>query len=285
MQVTIYLDLIFIINFLVDIYVLLITAWLMHQRVNVPRLCLGAFIGAVLLLPCILRPGLLFGFSGIVLTIGISMGAVSLSLGIDEVIKKWFLSTTVMVLFGGMFQFLKNHIGMLEDTFYIWFVLFLTSGLMIMFLLGLMLKIRERKSNIYSVHIRHRGRTSEVKLFLDSGNRLWDHMVNKPIIIISEESIKRILTEEEYTVIEKYRLNGYIDYNDSILMKLQRSMFFHEIAYQSVGKNDGKLLCFLVDDVKVEGKDRCYQRQPVAIADKMLFAAKDYKGLLFEDVI
>ena len=124
-----------------------------------------------------------------------------------------------------------------------------------------------------------------MKLFVDSGNQLWDYMVNKPIIIISEESLRAIFTKEEYKIIEKYRLNGYIDYNDSILMKIQRNMFFHEISYQSIGKAKGKLLCFLADNIEVEEKNKCYRKQPVAIADKKLFALKDYKGLLFEDVI
>ncbi len=98
MQITVYLDLIFIINYLVDFYVLLITGMLLHQKLHMIRIGLGALFGAALLLPCVLYPKLLMGFSGIIISIGISMGAVVISLGRDGgFIRKWFLSTTVMV--------------------------------------------------------------------------------------------------------------------------------------------------------------------------------------------
>ena len=81
MQVTVYLDIIFIINFLVDFYVLLITGWLNHQRVKISRIVIGALFGSILFLPLIFCPMLLCGIPGIVILTGTSMGAVLISLG------------------------------------------------------------------------------------------------------------------------------------------------------------------------------------------------------------
>jgi len=114
LQITVYLDLIFIINFLVDLYVLSITGKLMHQKIKGLRIGLGALFGSTVFLPCILHPGLLMGISGIILMIVISMGAVAISLGREGgFIRKWSLSTTIMVIFGGIFQMMS--IGLLRD--------------------------------------------------------------------------------------------------------------------------------------------------------------------------
>ena len=123
MQITVYLDLIFIINFLVDLYVLSITGKLMHQKIKGLRIGLGALFGSTVFLPCILHPGLLMGISGIILMIVISMGAVAISLGRGGgFIRKWSLSTTIMVIFGGIFHLIKDRFGVLHITFYKWMI-------------------------------------------------------------------------------------------------------------------------------------------------------------------
>lgn len=288
MQITVYLDLIFIINYLVDFYVLLITGMLLHQKLHMIRIGLGALFGAALLLPCVLYPKLLMGFSGIIISIGISMGAVVISLGRDGgFIRKWFLSTTVMVLFGGIFQLLKSRLGVLDITFYTWLIFFLAGGIACYISICFLVRCREERDNLRHIYIYHRGKTIEETVLVDSGNRLWDYMTGKPVMLLSEMTIRKILSEEEVHFIEEYKKKGYIDYEDNILLKTPKT-YFHEISYRSVGKMSGRLLCVMLDSVEVSEyhfKTKFLKKQPCAIADESLFKGKSYKGLLFPDDI
>lgn len=282
MQVTVYLDLIFLINYVVDFYVLLITGWLVHQKTQMVRIGLGALFGSLCLLPFTLIPRLLMGVSGVMLSTGISMGAVFIALGkAGGFMRKWFLSTTVMVLFGGIFHFLKGWFGRQQLTCYIWMILFMASGIILVMLIRLLKRNVYRGNQLYRIIISHQGRSVEEYVYMDTGNQLWDTLYNKPVLLLSEELMERLLSKEELYLIGEYKKKGYIDYSNPILLKTQKRMCFHEIAYQSVGKSSGKLLCFLLERMECREKNTCYTRQPTAIADAFLFQGKEYKGLLF----
>lgn len=286
MQITVYLDLIFIINFLVDLYVLSITGKLMHQKIKGLRIGLGALFGSTVFLPCILHPGLLMGISGIILMIVISMGAVAISLGREGgFIRKWSLSTTIMVIFGGIFQMMKDRFGVLHITFYKWTIFFLLSGMAGSFLMLLLTRSRERGRYIININIQHGGREIKVCVFMDSGNRLWDAIYGKQVLLLSKEIAQKILSDDEYRIVERYKRDGYIDYNDPSFLNIQKNICFHEIAYKSVGRSSGKMLCFIVESVEVEGRNKIYYKQPVAVAQEELFSGKEYRGLIFSDDI
>ena len=309
MQVTVYLDLIFIINFLVDFYVLAITGILFHRKLSMVRIGLGALFGSLTLLPCMLFPKLIMGFGGVVIMTGISMGAVMISLGnTGGLIKKWFLSTTIMVLFGGVFSLLKSRFGVLHITFYTWLIFIFASGIIVWIVIGFIVRQRKERNNICRIYIQNQGRMLEEDVLMDTGNRLWDSRFDRPVMLLSEELVKKIVSHKEYELIKEYKTKGYIDYSNPILLKTQKTCF-HEISFQSVGKMSGKLLCFLIDEIYVveasesgsikdmvqikknEGRRiddsnvRHYRKQPCAVADEKLFIGKAYKGLLFPDNI
>lgn len=286
MQVTVYLDIIFIINFLVDFYVLLITGWLNHQRVKISRIVIGALFGSILFLPLIFCPKLLCGIPGIVILTGTSMGAVLISLGKEGgFIRKWFLSTTIMFLFGGVFHYVKNSLGVPRVKLYTWLIIFPAAGLLGGLMVSLLIRARKDGNYIVDIRINHNGRVVDDSIFIDSGNRLWDVIYGKPVILLSEELSKKILSNDEWSLVEAYKKNGYIDYSDLFCTYIQKRICFHEIAYQSVGNSSGKLLCFIVESVEITNTGKVYKKQPAAIADSQLFAGKNYQGLLFADDI
>ena len=291
MQVTVYLDLVFVINFIADFYVLLITGWIIHQKISMIRIVMGATFGAAVFLPCVIYPNLFMGFSGIMLSIGISMGAVAISLGIKGgFIRKWFLSTTIMVLFGGIFQLIKLKIELPHITIYTWLIFISASGIIVCIIISGLVRIREQEKDICRIYIRHQGKNMETDVLIDSGNRLWDARFNKPVILLSEDIIQVIVSSDEYDFINEYKKKGYVDYHDPILLKTPKTCF-HEISFQSVGEMSGKLLCFLIEEIRVSYVKKsnkihkCYIKQPCAIVDPELFDNKQYKGIFFSDNI
>ena len=286
MQVTVYLDLIFLINFCVAFYVLVITGWLLKAEINYRRIGFGALFEALVLLPLIMYPQLLIGIPGIILSVAISMGTIKIALGKSGgFIKKWFLSTTVMTAFGGVFQLLKNIMFPLHINMYKWMIIFMISGILIIIIAGYYINLRQRYSNIYRICIICGQRKAECNVFLDTGNHLKDYLFGKPVLILSEEIVENVLSDKEIDFIKEYKKKGYIDYQNPIVLNSQKNICFHEIAYKSVGRSSGKLLCFLLESVEISGREKVLKKQPVAIVDNRLFKNREYKGLLFPDEI
>lgn len=257
MQVTIYLDIIFFINFITDFVVLLLTGVILKQKLSFWRLVSGAFFGAVLLLPVILFPNLLKGITGVFVLMGISMGAVFVSLGKKGgIIKKWFLSTTIMVLLGGLMNYLKCITGITAVKLSKWLVIFAGGTALSVITIYFLHKVIQRENSIYLIKIKNGNRILLSMMYLDTGNMLWDPLFSKPVIVLSEEVVKECLEEEEREVIEQYKKKGQLCYKNVLICKSQRKDCFHEITYQSVGNPSGKLLCFLADEICINGSER-----------------------------
>lgn len=287
MQIIVYLDVIFFINFIADFVVLLLTGILSKQQIVLWRLLAGALFGAGLLLPFVCYPYLLMGKTGIAACVGISMGAVAVSFGRKKgcFIKIWFLSTTIMFLLGGIMNYLKN---MTNNTFMqlsVWMLLFAGSSLSGFTLLRFLKHTVQKKDHMYLMKVKHENQIVVEQVYMDTGNMLWDPLFYKPVIMLSEQFVERCITKEEKEIVEEYREKGRLDFKKILACNTQRKVCFHEIAYQSVGNSSGKLLCFLVEEVHISGCNHILKKQPVAIGPSFLFEGKDYQGLLHRECI
>lgn len=287
MQITVYLDIIFFINFIADLMVLFLTGVILKQKIVFWRLLAGAFFGAGMLLPLVCFPHLLMGKTGIAACVGISMGAVAISFGRKNgnFIKKWFLSTTIMFLLGGIMNYFK---GITDNTFIqlsVWMILFTGSAFCGLGMLHFLKQTIQKEDNLYLVKIRYENQVAVDQVYLDTGNMLWDPLFYKPVIMLSEKFVKRCITKEEEEIVEEYREKGRLNFEKILACGTQRKACFHEITYQSVGNPSGKLLCFLVEEVHISGSDHVLKKQPVAIGPSFLFEGKEYQGLLHRECI
>ena len=287
MQVTVYLDVVFFINFIVDFFVLLLTGIIMKQKIVFLRLLIGAVFGAGLLLPLTLYPYFLTGKTGIILCTGISMGAVAISFGRKNggLVKKWFLSTTILVLLGGIMSYLRYMAGITSIRFTVWLLLFAGGGGLSFCMIYCLQKMIHKKDNIYLIQIKHGNMETVDYVYLDTGNMLWDPLFCKPVILLSENLVRRCMTEEEKVFVEEYRIRGQINYKNQMLLDAQKKVCFHEIAYQSVGNPSGKLLCFLIEEIDIKDSDTRLVKQPVSIGPANLFEGREYQGLLHRECI
>lgn len=247
----------------------------------------GASFGAGMLLPLVYFPYLLMGKLGIAACVGISMGAVAISFGRKNggFIKKWFLSTTIMFLLGGIMNYLKR---ITDDTFMqlsVWMILFTGSSLCGIIALYFWKYTIQKKDNIYLIKVKHENQVAVDQVYLDTGNMLWDPLFYKPVIMLSEGFVIRCMTKEEKEIIEEYREKGKLNFEKILTCNTQKKACFHEITYQSVGNPSGKLLCFLVEEIHINGCDRILKKQPIAIGPSFLFEGKEYQGLLHRECI
>lgn len=282
MQVTIYLDVIFLVNFLADWFILLLTAMILKERICRWRLILGALFGAGMLLPFLLYPALLIGMSGVIIYIGISLGAVRIAFSGTQrqVLKKWLLSTTIMISLGGVMGGFKAVMRISTLTFLKWGIGLLIGVLLVFYLTGYLRRVIQDKNQIYKIRVLHNKKEMIADVFLDTGNLLWDVLYNKPVILINERLIKQCMGEEEIDIIEEYKKRGFLNYEKIINFEGQKKTYFHEIAYQSVGNPSGKLLCIIASEVRIDRENVILKNQPIALGADVLFMGKDYQGLL-----
>lgn len=286
MQITVYLDIIFLVQFIIILFVLYFTAILIREHIVIWKMICAAFFGAGILLPFIQIPHLLIGKNAIIVSFIISIGTVLIAFGIRKGFwKKWFLSTTIMIFLSGVMNYLRYAFCIQSLTFLIWIGFFLLSVLTIYFIFIIINEIVHHDNYLYLIKLQHGKHSVTDYVYLDTGNMLWDPYFLKPVILIDESMIKKLMTEEEILLLDTYKKKGYIDYEKGIEKNREKQKCFHEIPYKCVGKISGKLLCFLVEDVYILDLDKRLKNQPIAIVTNQLFFGKKYRGLLNRECI
>lgn len=287
MQITVYYDVVFLMNFVVDFAVLYLTGMIAKKKIRWSRIIIGAVFATMSLLIFILYPVLFIGCKGVVILIGISMGTVAIPYWEKHwsFIRTWFLSTTLMVLIGGIMNYLKYILHATALQIYSWFLLFAVSCICVVMIVISLRNIFKQKENIYLVQFVHGEYITVETLYLDTGNMLMDPMFQKPVVIVSHSAINKCMIEEERLVVEQYIKSGKLDYELLLSCQTQKKVCFHELPYHSVGESSGKLLCLLIDEIKILGENRVLMRQPVAVVSDEVFEGNIYQGLLHKECI
>lgn len=285
MQITLYLDIIFCINFLANYIVLWLTACIMKGKRSKLRLLAGAMAGAGLLLLFLYIPRIHPVITGAACFVGIGMGTIFITFGKKGFIRNWFCSTTIMFLTGSIMNYVKMITNQTVLTLCGWLVLFMSAILGTAFLVYLVRKNVRLTENVFIVLLHNDDKEVYCKVFLDTGNFLKDPLFGKPVLLVSRSIAEGCLNEEGCCFIETYEKKKKMDYSQMLAFNAQQKNCFHEIAFFSVGNPSGKLLCFLVDELKVEGKNDIHRKQPVAVAPDYLFQETEYQGLIHRDCL
>ncbi len=287
MKVTIYFDIIFFVNFVMDCFVLLLVNCILRLHTKWWRIVLGGIVGAISILFFVLNPFMWNPVWGTMLYIGISMGACLVCFGYKrkQSVMIWLLSTTVMILIGSGMNYIRDLLGITTLDMAKWILCFGAAGIVIFCVGSYVSKGMSIHKQIYVVKLRHHGRISLEQLYLDTGNFLWDPLLQKPVVLLSEEVVRECFTVEENRLLKEYFEKGILNYIRLHSNEMQMKSCFHEISYESVGNPSGRLLCFLMDEMELMDCKRILYKQPVAIAPESLFRGKPYQGLLQPDCI
>lgn len=284
MQITLYLDIIFCINFLADYIVLWLTAHILKEEIGRFRLVAGAITGAGLFLLFLYISEDFSGVTRVSSLVGISMGTVFITFGKKGMIKKWFCSTTILFLTGSIMNYVKMITNQTVLTLCGWLVFFMVSVSISMFIIYTGRKTTRMTENIYAVEMCNAGKKVYCKVFLDTGNFLRDPLFGKPVLLVSGDVARCCLNDDGCRFLEAYEKKRMIDYSQMPGGDTQQKNCFHEIAFYSVGNPSGKLLCFLIDELRIGGKTVVVcRKQPVAVAPEYLFEKTEYQGLLHKD--
>lgn len=245
---TIYIDLVIILNFIFDLILLVSVNYILRRNVRIERLLLGSFFGSVTLLVMFIKISnilfILFKFMVSIFIIIVTFGYRDIKYTMKNITYFYLVS----MLMGGGIEFLNNQFKYTNNG-----LVFVDKGLEISYAIVLLValiiyfvyirnfkELKNNYSNYYLCKIFFDKRQSiEVNAFLDTGNKLKDPYTDRSIILVDKDKVKEI--------------------------KVGKPLY---VPYNSLN-NHGLLTCYKGFKIEIEGK--VFDRFLIGISDEHFY--------------
>ncbi len=268
-QVIVYIDVLILVNFIVNLFILHITVQTLRKRVKLRWMCLSGFIGSLYVLT-VVYPKLKYlsyiPFKILIVIIMILIVFREKSILLN--IKASLIFTLYSILLAGMCLFIQmsNSKDMSFDIIIINFPyekLLLSIMIIYMLIYRIIIFIADRKkisTLIYTVDIINKNYKTTIKAFLDTGNELREPATNLPVLIVERKILSEILLEKNNT---------------------------YYIPYTVVNGARGNLIGFKPEYVNVHIDKENIETRDVIIAfcDYRLSKDNDYNGLMSRGIL
>ncbi len=266
MYYKLYIDSVFLVQFVLNLYLLSITGKILKCTATHGRMILGALLGAAMICLVILLPPFTMKIRLMIGVIPVSMSMIYVVFG---VYKPVLLIRCCAVMAIGSF-FMGNTVSWLLSRcknqgtpVYSVGAAALSGCVGYVFIVFTINKLRKNnKSSEMWVHIGNGKQDIRLKALLDTGNHLSEPISGAPVCLISKEAAKDL---EEYFSPEKY----------------------HAIPYSSVGKNRGIMDAYELPELVIEGEygEIQYKHIIVAICNTGISKDSAYQMILHPDLI
>lgn len=261
MYYKLYIDSVFFVQFVMNLYLLSITGKVLKCTATHGRILSGALLGAGMICLVILFPvwnlriRLAFG------VIPVSMCMIRAAFAIRPpalLIKSSLIMGVCGFLMGGVVLWLSNRFTWVGKRQYgIWTIAF-CGYISYRFLRFLIRKLyQEKADDLKSVRIPAGGKNIHLKALLDTGNHLCEPVNGAPVCIVSENAAGEF---QEFFLPERY----------------------HAIPYRSIGKKMGILDAYELPELIIEDTYReiCCKRVIVAICNTGISQDSLYQMIL-----
>lgn len=250
----VYIDILMLLNFGVDLLLLLGTNRLSGRPPGIRKAIPAAIFGGLYAGICVL-PG--FAFLGNTLWRVVSLAIMSgIAFGWNQgAIQRGVLFVFLSMALGGIVLTLGKG-GL-------WSVLLSAGILGSLCLLGFRGKVG--KTEYVAVNIRHGGKTVSMTALLDTGNTLKDPVTGLRVLIADSRAAMELLQLQASELLDPI---GTISRGKQMGLRL--------IPYSAVGQPAGMLLGLKVDELRIDGKE---VNQIVAFAPNMIGQGSGYEAL------
>lgn len=264
----VYLDMLLLENFLVNLFLLTITMQTIKKKVPTGRLMLSSIIGTSYVLTIVIPKLKLFTTTPFKIVVAVIMILIAIKdKSVIEILKAMGIFVLYSILLAGMAFYLaiKDNPSLSPSAMiYNFSYKNLILSLMITYILvyKLIVYVKERRiltSYVYNTEICIDNVKTIIKAFLDTGNELREPATNLPVIIVEKELFKDL------------NLKTHDIYN---------------IPYSVVNGYNGKLIGIRPDSVKININGDVREKNLIlAFSDKKLSKHSDYNGLLPRGII
>ena len=210
MEVRIYVDVLFIINFIIDYILLSVTSFFAKKSPGIIRMLSGASVGALFASVAFFMPfdsalTLFLSFSVSVLMIAITFGIKKTSVLLKELSVFYLISTAIsgigfsVVFSGKASAAVNNGIFYADIDAYTLLCVFIASIILIHTATGYIRKQKIKSSFLYHVTIEKYGKTISDVAFYDSGNFLSDPITHKSVLVAEWQTVSGLFDETKVT--------------------------------------------------------------------------------------
>lgn len=311
---TIYIEIVLIENLCMNYIILFATGFILKVKLHHIRMILSALIGGIYAILGYMQVFQIY--SNMLLKILLSICMVYIAFfpkGIKALLKHLIMFYLVSFVFGGC-AFALLYFVKPEDIFMINGVYIGTYPVKIALLGGIVgfiityiafkvVKSRiGKKSILYDIEIKigenemkqknledkgvkehQKGDSIKMKAMLDTGNGLKDPITGVPVIVVEKERLSGFLPEEILNHTEDIIKGDWSNLEENLGYRAR----FRIIPFQSIGKQNGMLLGFKVDEVKVMNdiQEIINHNVIVGLYNQSLSKANTYSALIGLDML
>ncbi|GIN74365.1 sporulation sigma-E factor-processing peptidase [Bacillus sp. J14TS2] len=262
----VYLDIIWLLNFIIDSFLLWATSIYLKRKIHPFKIIIGGLIGSLIILMAAtpistwaMHPFIKWSLS--IVMIGITFGYKRLSTFVASLFTFYFATFLMGGILIGTHYFLSFHLD-LRNSVAIESVrgygdpiswLFVAVAFPIAWFfskkrIGHLTKTSIQYDVLYDVFILMNGIELKLKGLIDSGNQLYDPISKKPVMIVSIESVKDKLPEELQNIAD-----AQDDlYTASTLLPTDWAHIMRLIPAKTLGKNNQLLCAFKPEKVVIQ---------------------------------
>lgn len=255
MYYELYVDVLFLVNFMMDYILLLIVRKMLPCKTSHWRICIGAALGSILTCLIVLLPITHTIVRVILFHILVNTCMIQVGLEIKNV--RSFLKAIIMLyigsfLLGGIMEAFRPYIkvGSL-------FLLIAIVGYYLVMVIWKFISYLQRWNQChFTVELYLENKKYEMKGMVDTGNSLRDPISGKPVSILDRQTARELFGEA----------------------KLKNVRY---VPYRSIGKNAGVLPAFQFDRMCVERETKHWVDMPlIAISEELISKEGEYEMIL-----
>lgn len=255
MYYELYVDVLFLVNFMMDYILLLIVRKILKCSATHGRVCLGAAVGSLLTCIVVILP-IPYAFVKFVLFhmfVNTCMIRVGLKIKtIPSFVKALIMLYIGAFLLGGIMEYFSQYVrvGSL-------FLLVAIAGYYMVLGIWKFISYIQRWNQTHcKVDLYLKDKKYQVKGLIDTGNGLRDPISGQPVSVLEQKTARKLLEEKE----EKN---------------------FRYIPYRTIGKPVGVLPVFRVDRMCVHRESECWIEAPlIGISEEEVSAEGEYEMIL-----
>ena len=274
---TIYADTLFLINFIINYLLLLVTAKICSTPAKRWKMALSAAAGGIYGVLAVAMPESFWGTGSCKLLVGAGM-ALLVFWGAVRILRILCVFFAAAAAFGGAVFAVGLFLGDGDSMAAIRLEILLPAFGFFYGVFSLAFKRSLRtggEGGIFDVTVELQGRSVRFSALSDTGNSLCDPVTGERVLVVDLAAVRELLPKGVYEILQTKK-----DAAESFeaLMRRGEAIRFRLIPYKTIGTKSGLLLSFRADAVTIGKKE--YKGMQVAISPEPVSDGGAYRALI-----